>query len=139
MLKKGPVAVVFVRSVEWCVYCQLQTMQLASSLEEIRKAGGQVVIVTYDSPEKIKRFASARKISLPILSDPGSKTIEAYAMRSVQGAADQVGSSQHGTFIVDTNGIVRSKPYLKSFDGRSAIDALIAGLNEAKNTEVKTP
>src|SRR5947209_6819525 len=26
MIKKGPVAVVFIRSIEWCTYCQLQTV-----------------------------------------------------------------------------------------------------------------
>ena len=33
MIKKGPVAVVFVRSVDWCVYCQLQTVQLSENLK----------------------------------------------------------------------------------------------------------
>src|SRR5262249_32138337 len=54
MLKKGPVAVVFVRSVEWCSYCQLQTIQLSRNLEKIKEAGGQVVVICYDAPEKVK-------------------------------------------------------------------------------------
>src|SRR5215472_17000222 len=52
MLKKGPVAVVFVRSIEWCSYCQLQTVQLSQNLEKIQAAGGQIVMVSYDPPEK---------------------------------------------------------------------------------------
>lgn len=138
LLKKSPVAVVFVRSVDWCVYCQLQTIQLQRNLKEIQAGGGQVVIISYDAPETVKLFTNRKKIAFPILSDPDSKTIDAYAMRSRQGAGDQVGSSQHGTFVIDQKGIVRSKPYLKSFEGRDAIDALVNALKEAKNLDKGT-
>jgi peroxiredoxin len=131
MVKKGPVAVVFIRSIEWCAYCQLQTVQLSENLTRIQAAGGQVVMVCYDAPEKVKRFTRRRKIGIPILSDAGSKTIEAYAMRAVNGAGDQLGSAQHGTFVIDRSGIVRSKPYLMSFEGAAAVEALASALKQA--------
>ena len=131
MVKKGPVALVFVRSVQWCSYCQLQTVQLSQNLEKIRAAGGQVAMVCYDAPEKVKRFAERRKINIPILSDSDSKTIEAYGMRAQTGAGEQIGSSQHGTFVIDGSGIVRSKPYLTSFEGDAAIEALASALKDA--------
>ncbi|MDB6067656.1 MAG: putative peroxiredoxin [Pedosphaera sp.] len=131
MTKKGPVAVVFIRSIEWCSYCQLQTVQLSEHLAEIQSGGGQVVVVCYDIPEKVKRFAHRRKIKVPVLSDADSKTIDAYAMRALNGTGDQTGSAQHGTFVIDTSGIVRSKPYLTSFEGRAAVDALVGALKEA--------
>lgn len=131
MLKKGPVATVFVRSVQWCSYCQLQTVQLSQNLEKIQAAGGQVVMVCYDAPEKVKRFAERTKIKIPVLSDSDSKTIEAYGMRAVSGAGEQVGSSQHGTFVIDQSGIVRSKPYLTSFEGEGAVAALASALKDA--------
>lgn len=138
MIKKGPVAVVFVRSVDWCTYCQLQTVQLSENLAEIQAGGGQVVVITYDAPEKVKRFAHRRKLNVPILSDADSKTIDAYAMRGLRGSGDQLGSAQHGTFVVDKTGTVRSKPYLTSYEGRAAVDALIGALKEANVSEPKT-
>jgi len=132
MVKKGPVAVVFVRSVQWCSYCQLQTVQLSRNLEKVQAAGGQVVVVCYDAPEKVKRFAERREIKIPVLSDPDSKTISAYAMRAVSGSGEQLGSAQHGTFVIDKSGIVRSKPYLTSFEGDGVVDALASALKEAK-------
>jgi peroxiredoxin len=138
LLKKGPVAVVFIRSVEWCVYCQLQTMQLQKNLNEIEAGGGQVVVITYDAPEKVKHFAGKKKITFPILSDPGSKTIEAYDMRSQSGSGNQAGSSVHGTFVIDQKGIVRAKPYLTSFEERSVVDVLVNTLKEAKKVEGET-
>jgi peroxiredoxin len=135
MIKKTPVAVVFVRSIEWCTYCQLQTIQLSEYLPKIQTAGGQVVVVCYDAPEKVKRFARRKKINVPVLSDADSKTIEAYAMRALTGAGDQLGSAQHGTFVIDQSGIVRSKPYLTSFEGSAAVDALVGALKEANSTK----
>jgi peroxiredoxin len=131
MIQKGPVAVVFIRSVTWCTYCQLQTIQLSDNLEEIEAGGGQVVAICYDSPETIKRFSERRKIKVPILSDTDSKIIDAYDMRALTGTSDQVGSARHGTFVIDQSGVVRSKPYLTSFEGRSAVDALESALKEA--------
>lgn len=139
MIKKGPVAVVFIRSIDWCTYCQLQTVQLSESLPEIQATGGQVVVVCYDAPEKVKRFVRRRKINVPVLSDADSKTIDAYAMRALSGTGNQTGSAQHGAFVIDRSGIVRSKPYLTSFEGRTAVDALENALKEAgnKTTEPK--
>ena len=131
MLQKGPVAVVFIRSVTWCTYCQLQTIQLSDNLEEIEAGGGRVVAISYDPPETIERFTQRRKIKVPILSDTGSKIIDAYAMRALTGTGDQVGSARHGTFVIDQSGVVRSKPYLTSFEGRAAVDALVSALKEA--------
>jgi peroxiredoxin len=136
MLKKGPVALVFVRSVQWCSYCQLQTVQLSQNLEKVQAAGGQVAIVCYDAPEKVKRFAERGKIKIPVLSDSDSKTIEAYGMRARTGAGEQVGSSQHGTFVIDRSGIVRSKPYLTSFEGEGAVDALASALKDANTKKL---
>jgi len=130
MLKKGPVALVFVRSVQWCSYCQLQTVPLSQNLEKVQAAGGQVAIVCYDAPEKVKRFAERTKVKIPILSDSDSKMIEAYGMRARIGGGDQRGSSQHGTFVIDQSGIIRSKPYLTSFEGDEAVNALASALKE---------
>ncbi len=131
MLKKGPVAVVFIRSVDWCTYCQLQSVQISDNLPEIEAGGGQVVMICYDAPEKVKRFAERRKLRVPVLSDVDSKTIDAYAMRALRAAGDQTGSAIHGTFIIDQAGIVRAKPYLTSFEGREAVDTLVNALKEA--------
>ena len=135
MIKKGPVVVVFVRSVEWCVYCQLQTVQISENLKGIQASGGQVVIISYDAPEKIKRFVQRRKLIVPILSDADSKTIDAYAMRALQGRGDQIGSAQHGAFVIAKSGRVSSKPLLTTFDGQTAVDALANALKDANKTK----
>src|SRR5437868_495295 len=81
LLKNGPVAVVFHRSVDWCLYCKLQMIQLQRIKKEIEGAGAQVVGISYDSPDKLKSYAKKQKITFSLLSDVGSKTIDAYEMR----------------------------------------------------------
>jgi len=137
MRKQGPVAVVFIRSIDWCSYCQLQAVQLSDHLADIRATGGQVVVVCYDPPEKVKRYAQRRKLVVPVLADAESKTIDAYAMRALRGVGDQIGSAQHGTFVIDKAGVVRAKPYLTSLDGDSAVDMLIAALKDAGKENLK--
>jgi len=137
MRKQGPVAVVFIRSIDWCSYCQLQAVQLSDHLADIRTTGGQVVVVCYDPPEKVKRYAQRRKLVVPVLADAESKTIDAYAMRALRGVGDQIGSAQHGTFVIDKAGVVRAKPYLTSLDGDSAVDMLIAALKDAGKENLK--
>ena len=135
LLKKGPVALVFNRSVDWCLYCKLQMVQLQRNLKEIEAAGGQVVGLSYDPVEKIKRFADRSKITFPLLSDNGSKTIDAYDIRYKEAPAELSGFSRHATFILDQNGVIRAKLFQLSYQERPAVDALINALKDARNTE----
>jgi len=135
LLKQGPVALVFHRSVDWCMYCKLQMVQLQRNLKEIEAAGGQVVGISYDPVETVKRFADRSKITFPLLSDPGSKTIDAYDIRSEDAPADLSGFARHATFIVDQQGVIRAKLFRLSYQERSAVDALLNALKEARTTK----
>ena len=133
LLKEGPVALVFHRSVAWCLYCKLQMVQLQRHLKEIEAAGGQVVGISYDPVEKLKRFANRSKITFPLLSDVGSKTIDAYDIRSKEEApAEWSGFARHATFILDQQGIIRTKLFQLSYQERPAVEALIKALQDAR-------
>jgi peroxiredoxin len=132
LLKKGPVAVVFHRSVDWCLYCKLQMVQLQRIKKEIEAAGGQVVAISYDAPAKLKTYARRQNITFSLLSDVESKTIDAYDMRYKDAPPDTAGFARHGTFIIDQQGIIRSKIIRLSYKERPAIDSLINALKEAR-------
>jgi peroxiredoxin len=133
LLEKGPVALVFVRSADWCLYCKLQLVQLQRNLDEIKGCGGQVVAVSYDSAAKLKRFADTGRITFPLLSDADSKIIEAYDIRNKQAPPDWGGVSRHGTFILDQQAVIRAKLFQVSYQERPAVDALITALRQARN------
>jgi peroxiredoxin len=135
LLKKGPVAVVFYRSADWCIYCKLQLIQMQRNLKKIEACGGQVVGISYDSLETVKKFADRQKITFPLLSDTGSKIIDAYDMHSPDATAEYAGISRHGTFILDQKGVVRAKFSVLSYEDDPAISALVKALKDAQNPD----
>ena len=131
LLKKGPVALVFVRSVDWCLYCQLQMVQLQYILGEIEAAGGQVVGISYDPVEKLKDYAQRGHVTFPLISDVDSRTIDAYDIRFKDAPAETSGFARHATFIVDQDGVIRAKLFELSYKERPTVDALINALKAA--------
>jgi peroxiredoxin len=65
------------------------------------------------------------KIAFPLLSDPGSKTIEAYHIRNEAAKGRAEGVPNPGTFIQNQTGVIRAKPFLEGFRDRHTTDALI--------------
>jgi peroxiredoxin len=132
LLQKGPVAVVFFRSGDWCAYCKMQLIQLQKNLPEIQAAGGQLVGISYDTAEILQGFTKRSQIIFPLLSDPDSKTITAYDIVTRNAPDGFKGVSRHGTFIVDRKGVIRSKLFQVSYAERPALDNLLAALKAAR-------
>ena len=106
-------------------------VQLQTSLKEIEATGGQIVAISYDSTATLKRFAAKSAITFALLSDAGSKTIDAYDIRDKEAPERWNGIPHPGTFIVGTNGIIRSKLFLEGYKERHAPEALIEALKSA--------
>jgi len=94
-------------------------------LKTIEEAGVQVVGLSYDDPAVLKRFSDKAKIGFPMLSDPESKTIEAYHIRNEAAKGKAEGVPNPGTFILDQNGVIRAKLFLDGYRDRHTMDALI--------------
>ena len=107
-------------------------VQLQSSLKEIEATGGQLVAISYDSAAILKRFSANSAITYPLLSDPGSKTIDAYGIRNKEAPERWSGIPHPGTFIVDTKGVIRAKLFLEGYKERHAPEALIEALKKAR-------
>lgn len=130
LLGRGAVAVVFFRSADWCAYCKLQLVQLQQHLPEIESTGAQVVGISFDTPGILHRFASNR-ISYRLLSDTGSRTIDAFGVRNPEAAAWAAGVARHATFILDRGGTIRAKLFKVSYAERTAVDELLTALRSA--------
>jgi len=94
-------------------------------LKAIEEAGVQVVGLSYDEQAVLKRFSDKAKIGFPMLSDPESKTIEAYHIRNEAAKGKAEGVPNPGTFILDQNGVIRAKLFLDGYRDRHTTDALI--------------
>lgn len=113
-------------------------VQLQTDIDEIKKAGIRLVGISYDSTETLKKYAEDKGISYLLLSDEGSKTIDAYGIRNKAmdgkkfGSNDLTGIPHPGTYILDKQGIVREKLFLERYQERHATDALLEAAKKVK-------
>lgn len=107
-------------------------VQLQSDLSEIQATGGQLVAVSYDSPEILKQFAAKKSIAYRLLSDTGSKTIDAYGIRNKEATGRTSGIPYPGTYIIGTDGVIRSKLFLEGYKERASTEAIVQALKNAQ-------
>ena len=98
-------------------------------MQGFKKRGLGVAAVSYDSVEIVKDFATRKRISFPLLSDPESKVIRAFGL--LNEADYKPGSLEHGvpypgTFVTDAAGIVRSKFFEKTYVERRTAASVLA-------------
>jgi peroxiredoxin len=103
-------------------------VQLQSALNSVEDAGITLVAVSYDPPDALVGFAAERGVTYPLLSDEGSRTIDAYAVRDPNGA----GIPHPGTFLIDSAGVVRAKLFQQGYVSRPSADAIIAAARGVK-------
>lgn len=87
----------------------------------------QVVAISYDAVDTLRRFAEARSITFPMLSDAGSRTIDAYGIRNreVEPGTMPDGIPYPGTFLVGRDGVIKGKLFLDGYVERHDNDELI--------------
>jgi peroxiredoxin Q/BCP len=107
-------------------------VQLQADLSKIEATGTQIVAVSYDSVEVLKKFAERRKITFPLLSDPGSATIKAYGILNVDAKGRSEGIPYPGTFILDKQGVIRAKLFLEGYRERHSTDELLKAIAAVK-------
>ncbi|MBI2817979.1 MAG: redoxin domain-containing protein [Acidobacteria bacterium] len=113
-------------------------------MDKFRQQGLGVCVITYDSVDILADFAKRKSITIPMLSDPGSKVIREFGILNTSVASDsmQYGIPYPGTYIVNRDGIVQSKYFEDLYSDRySAPTILLREFGSAagtRQTEVKT-
>jgi len=111
---------------------------LQADLKKIEAAGVRVVGVSYDSVEVLKTFADNNKIAFPLLSDPDSKTIAAYALRNPEVAGKSFGKVNldgvpyPGTVLVGTDGKIAAKLFVDGYKERHSAAELVTAAGKLK-------
>ncbi len=75
----GPVVLTFYRGA-WCPYCNLQLRGLSQSLAAIEQAGGRLVAITPQTPDKSLEQVQQDGYPFEILSDLDSSVMQAYGL-----------------------------------------------------------
>lgn len=144
-LKQGPVVLVFYRGA-WCPFCNMHLHVLQGSLPEFKKYGAQLITITPQTPDKSVEQFKEKGYPFEILSDLDSMVMKDYKLY-FELPADLVevyknhgidieafnGKGRNvlpvpGSFVIDTNGIVRAMfadtDYTKRMEPSAIIDAL---------------
>ena len=120
-------------------------MELQRYVDQFKKQGLGVAVITYDSVAIAADFSKRQHISFPILADPQSKAIRDFGVlnTSVPHGHMWEGVPYPGTFVVDARGIVKSKYFEDRYQDRFAAPTIllresgsVAGTHE---TTVQSP
>jgi len=103
-------------------------VELEGQIEALRKRGLEVAAVSYDSRAILADFAERRRISFPLLSDPGSKVIARFGLLN---PAYPPGDSAHGvpypgTFVTDPSGRVTARFFEAAYAKRRTAASFLA-------------
>lgn len=127
----GPVVLVFVRSADWCPYCKRQLQELEANRAAIEATGAQLVGLSYDNVATQTKAVAQLGLTYPLLSDAGSKTIEAFGILKKDGRGKADGLPYPAIFVVDSDGVIKAKLMEEKYQDRpsqAVLDAALAGL-----------
>lgn len=122
---------VFFRSARWCPYCQRQLMDLRDAQAALEKRGYALAAISYDKPDALTTFGRKWNVGYTLLSDDGSKMIDAFQLRDPQYSADSFayGVPKPSIFVLDRRGVVRAKIAREGYQIRPSNDEILAAVD----------
>lgn len=128
--EKG-VVVVFVRSADWCPYCQVQMLDLRDKGEAVTALGYSIVTVSYDAPETLKAFTDKHDFPYVMLSDKGSDAIKAFGILNEDFDPDHFayGVPHPNIYVVGNDTFIRAILTEEGYKKRPQVDAVIDAIN----------
>jgi hypothetical protein len=119
-------------------------VELEARVEELKKRKLGLVAISYDSPETLKRFADTRGITFPLVSDPGSAIIKRFGLlnTTVEPNTRAYGVPFPGTFVIDRQGVVRSRFFEDAYQERNTVASILVrqgGVAFGPASSVETP
>ena len=130
---KGAV-LVFFRSAKWCPYCQMQLIDLNLHAEKMAaERGYRMIGISYDAPETLAKFATKWEMKFPLLSDQGSKIIEALGIRNTE---FKQGHYAYGVphpliLIADAEGTITAKLHEAAYKDRPEVRVILEAIDKA--------
>lgn len=142
---EGPVVITFYRG-GWCPFCNKALTEWQGKLDELGAAGATLVALTPEKPENAGETSEKNGLGFTVLSDeqfqaadafhvrftiaPDIKTkYEGYGLDLAQSNASGTWELPHpGTFVIDTDGVVRYAWVQEDYRVRADPDEVIAAV-----------
>lgn len=145
-LKKGPIVVIFYRG-QWCPICNRHLSNLQDSLQMIYDKGAQVIAISPEKSEFLKRTAEKTHASFKLLFDDGYKISQQFdvlflpdklkraAYNTLLGANLKESQSDDSeqlpipaTFIIDTNSKIVWRHFDPDYKKRSTVEDILKNI-----------
>ncbi|MGJ8672625.1 peroxiredoxin-like family protein [Rubritalea sp.] len=78
-LKKGPVVLTWYRG-GWCPYCNIAMAAMQKELPNIKKAGGSLIALTPELPDKTLTTKEKNELTFEVLTDLNNQVAEEYGL-----------------------------------------------------------
>lgn len=145
----GPVVVTFYRG-GWCPYCTRQLAEWQGREAELTDAGGRLVAITAESPDNVGKTAAKHNLGFDIYSDTTMAAAKAYRVYfdldagtttrykgfgidlETSNASGTWSLPAPGTFVIDSEGIVRYAWADWDYKQRADADEVIAAVRDAQ-------
>ena len=127
--EKG-IVLVFVRSADWCPYCQVQLLDLRSDAQPIVDLGYNIVSISYDAPETLKAFADKYSFPYTMLSDEGSAAIKAFGILNEKFEPDHFahGVPNPHVYVIAKNKYIRAVLSEEGYKKRPQVDVIVEAI-----------
>ncbi len=124
-------AIVFLRSLDWCRYCKAQVKELDMRVNDFTTRGIRLVTLSYDPVATLKPFYLKHLEYLTLLSDPQSRVVTKFGIlnKRQKPGSRGFGIPHPGIIVIDTQGLVRAKFAEKSYRKRPQIDTVLAAID----------
>lgn len=123
--------IVFIRSADWCPYCQRQLVKLEDISENLSEKGYRMASVSYDDSEILARFKNKNGISYMLLSDEGSHVIRDFGVinEDIQPGTRFYGIPHPVIYIVNEEGIVQAKLHEAGYKNRPETEEILEAIS----------
>ena len=79
LIEQGNLVLVFYRGA-WCPFCNTYLQNLQRNAEDIKKAGGNIVAISVEKPDKSLGVAEKNELQFTVLSDPQLETARKFGI-----------------------------------------------------------
>lgn len=129
--EKG-IVIAFVRSLDWCPYCQLQMIEMEDRVDDFKALGYNVVSISYDKPEAAQKYIMKHNRNVSVLFDPERKVIDTFKIMNTEVDPDHssYGMAYPAIYVISGDGLIRKKLYEDGFKKRPEIDDVIKSIEK---------
>ncbi len=123
--------IVFVRSADWCPYCQVQMLDMRNGeADVITDQGYNIVTLSYDAPETLKKFSERYNFPFTMLSDEGSVAIKSFGIMNEDFAPDHFayGVPHPHVYVVGKDKVIQAVLAEEGYKNRPQIEAIAAAI-----------